>query len=89
MAGRMGAVGAKPAAAGGASVLMPYRLDWPAWGAADAVNGMTFTRYQDPQLLGGGLGYQGGPANSNAGDWMEYLFDVDAGTYTKIGRAHV
>lgn len=64
------------------AVLMPYRLDWPAWGVADTVSGMTFTRTQVSSTLGGGRAEQASTADADNGDFFEYLFDVDAGTYS-------
>lgn len=67
----------------GADVLMAYHQDWPAWGPTDeTLNGSRIG--PDSTALGGGYRLTAGLETSNGSDgkYWEWLFSVDAGTFT-------
>lgn len=63
------------------SAVLPYRVDVMAWSSADATSGVTFTRTQSVANLSGGAASHSNAADADNGDYMEWEFLVDAGTY--------
>lgn len=62
------------------TIIMPYFEHHPAWSSYDAITGMTYSRAQNSNHIGGGRAQQGGtPA---IGDDLSWYVSLDSGTYT-------
>lgn len=63
--------------------LMPYRIDWPAWGPTDATVSGSRTSVDAPTIGAGGRSTAGlETSNGSDGFYWEWLFNIDAGTFT-------
>lgn len=62
--------------------LAGYYVNHPAWSSVDAVSGVTYTRIQASDRLGGGLGSHPNASDADDGDSMSWSFLSETGTYT-------
>ena len=61
--------------------IMQYRQDVMGWSSVDGSSGMTWTRSQSSSMLSGGISGQANVADADDGDYMEWFFNLAAGTY--------